>query len=319
MHKAAGLVLVVLVALLAFSTATFAQATGGSVSGQALDQNGAAIPNITVTLKNEATGQTLTTQTTGTGAFTFPNTLGGDYTITVEAQGFQNTTQKVKVLLNQESAVNLVLVPAGVSSVVNITSSGEPLVQTDTSQIGRNFETRQVEDLPIFNDVRTLALLSPNVVAQGVGVSGDGGSVGGTRPHANAFNVDGVDNNSPDLTGKQVNIIQDSISEVAILTNNYNAEFGTGAAGQFNTVTKSGTNSFHGSAFGYLQSRHLNATSTSEEFNINTGVITQKPAFTDPRYGGTFGGPILKNKLFAFGAYQREPIRQQASGVSYTA
>ncbi|MDQ6652363.1 MAG: carboxypeptidase-like regulatory domain-containing protein, partial [Acidobacteriota bacterium] len=319
MRKPAGSVLAVLLTLLTFSTIALAQATGGSVSGQALDQNGAAIPNVTVTLKNEATGQTLTTQTTGTGAFSFPNTLGGEYTISAEAQGFQNATQKVRVLLNQESTVNLVLIPAGVSSVVNITSSGEALVQTDTSQIGRNFETRQVEDLPIFNDVRTLALLSPNVVAQGVGVSGDGGSVGGTRPHANAFNVDGVDNNSPDLTGKQVNIIQDSISEVAILTNNYNAEFGTGGAGQFNTVTKSGSNSFHGSAFGYLQNRHLNATSTSEEFNIKSGVISQKPPFTDPRYGGTFGGPILKNKLFAFGAYQREPIRQQASGVSYTA
>ncbi|HYJ85184.1 MAG TPA: TonB-dependent receptor [Pyrinomonadaceae bacterium] len=309
----------VLAALLAFSGAALGQATGGSVIGQALDQNGAAILNATVTLKSEATGQTLTTQTSGSGGFTFPNTLGGEYTVTVEAQGFQAATEKVKVLLNQESTVNVVLTPAGVSSVVDVTSSGEALVQTDTSQVGRNFETRQVEDLPIFNDVRSLALLSPNVVAQGVGVAGDGGSVGGTRPHANAFNVDGVDNNSPDLTGKEVNIIQDAISEVSILTNNYNAEFGTGAAGQFNTVTKSGTNKFHGSVFGYLQNRHLNAASTSEEFNLQTGVIDQKVPFTNPRYGGTLGGPIFKNKLFFFGAYQRDQINQQSTGVSYTA
>ena len=315
MQKQLGLVIAVLAVLLAFSNEGFAQATGGSVIGQTLDQNGAAVPNVTVTLKNEATGQTLTTQSTGNGAFSFPNTLGGEYTVTATASGFQEATEKVKVLLNQESTVNVVLIPAGVSGVVEVTSGGETLVQTETSQVGRNFETRQVQDLPIFNDVRALALLSPNVVAQGVGVAGDGGSVGGTRPHANAFNVDGVDNNSPDLTGKQVNIIQDSISEVAILTNNYNAEFGTGAAGQFNTVTKSGTNSFHGSAFGYLQNRHLNATTTSEEFNLQSGVITEKPALTDRRYGGTLGGPILKNKLFFFGAYQREPISQQASGV----
>ncbi len=146
--------ILVLTALLTFSGAALGQATGGSVIGHALDQNGAAILNATVTLKNEATGQTLTTQTSGSGGFTFPNTLGGDYTITVEAQGFQAATEKVKVLLNQESTVNLVLTPAGVSSVVDITSSGEALVQTDTSQIGRNFETRQVEDLPIFNDVQ---------------------------------------------------------------------------------------------------------------------------------------------------------------------
>ena len=319
MKKEIGLVIAVLGVLLAFASEGYAQATGGSVIGQTLDQNGAAVPNATVNLKNEATGQTLTTQTTGTGAFSFPNTLGGDYTITATASGFREATEKVKVLLNQESTVTVVLIPAGVSGVVEVTSGGETLVQTETSQLGRNFETRQVQDLPIFNDVRALALLSPNVVAQGVGVSGDGGSVGGTRPHANAFNVDGVDNNSPDLTGKQVNIIQDSISEVAILTNNFNAEFGTGAAGQFNTVTKSGTNSFHGSAFGYLQNRHFNATSTSEEFNLQSGVITEKPALTDRRYGGALGGPIIKNKLFFFGAYQREPISQQASGVAYTA
>ena len=161
----------------------------------------AAVPNATVTLKNEATGQVLTTQSTGNGDFSFPNTLGGDYTVTATASGFQEANEKVKVLLNQESSVNVVLKPAGVSGVVEVTSGGETLVQTETSQVGSNFETRQVQDLPIFNDVRALALLSPNVVAQGVGVAGDGGSVGGTRPHANAFNVDGVDNNAPDLTG----------------------------------------------------------------------------------------------------------------------
>jgi hypothetical protein len=319
MRKVAGLVLTALIVLFTFSGSAFGQVTGGSVNGQVLDQNGAAIPDVTVSLKNEATGQVLTTQTSGTGAFNFPNVLGGDYTLTAEASGFQPTMQRVKVLLNQESSITVVLGAAGVTGVVEITASAEALVQTDTSQVGRNFETRQVQDLPIFNDPRALALLSPNVVAQGVGVAGDGGSVGGTRPHANAFNVDGVDNNSPDLTGKQVNIIQDSISEVAVLTNNYNAEFGTGAAGQFNTVTKSGTNAFHGSAFGYLQNRHLNAASTNEEFNLQTGVITEKPPLTDARYGGTIGGPIIKNKLFFFGAYQREQINQQASGVAYIA
>ncbi len=319
MRKQMGLALAVFTILLTLSTTGLSQATGGAVNGQVTDQNGAVVATATVNLKNEATGQTLTTQTTEIGSFSFPNALPGDYTVSVEARGFGTATQSVKVLLNQESTVKLVLSPEGVTSVVNITSSGEALVQTDTSQVGRNFETRQVQDLPIFNDPRSLALLSPNVVAQGVGVAGDGGSVGGTRPHANVFNVDGVDNSSPDLTGKQVNIIQDSISEVAILTNNFNAEFGTGAAGQFNTVTKSGTNSFHGSVFGYLQNRHLNATSSNEEFNIQTGVIDEKPPFTDTRYGGTFGGPILKNRLFFFGAYQREPINQQASGVAYVA
>src|SRR5687768_15777728 len=100
----------VLVTLLVISAIALAQQTGGAVNGRVVDQNNAAILNATVTLKNEATGQTLTTQSTSNGDFNFPNTLGGDYTITVEAGGFQANTQKVKVLLNQESTINLVLI-----------------------------------------------------------------------------------------------------------------------------------------------------------------------------------------------------------------
>ena len=96
MRKQAGLVLGVFTMLLAVSTVGFAQATGGSVNGQALDQNGAAIENATVNLKNEATGQTLTTQTTGNGVSAFPNTLGGDYTVTIEAQGFRDSNSEGK-------------------------------------------------------------------------------------------------------------------------------------------------------------------------------------------------------------------------------
>lgn len=134
MRKPAGLVLAVFTMLLAISTAAFGQATGGSVNGQALDQNGAAIENVTVTLKNEATGQTLTTQTTGSGTFSFPNTLGGEYTVTAEAKGFAEATQKVKVLLNQESTVNLtVLALFKVSAALEFLTSGGSGFATSTT------------------------------------------------------------------------------------------------------------------------------------------------------------------------------------------
>jgi hypothetical protein len=300
--------------------AALAQATGGSITGQVLDANGAAVSGATVTLRNEANGQTLTAQTTDAGSYNFPNVLVGEYTITVEAQGFQAATQKVAVSLSNESSVNTTLQVAGLSAeTIEVTAGSEALVQTESSQLGRNFEARQVQDLPIFNDPRSLALLSPNVVAQGAGVSGDGGSVGGTRPRSNTFNVDGVDNNDPSVTGRQLDIIQDAVSEVAILTNNYNAEFGTGAGGQFNTVTRSGTNEFHGSAFLYLQSQHLNATTTAEEAAIRRGDLGEKPLLRQPRFGLTLGGPIVRNKLFFFGALQRTILSQEGAGVSYTA
>lgn len=313
-------VLILLSVVLAISSASaFAQSTAGSVTGQVLDANGGAISNVTVTLKNETTGQQLTTQTTGSGAFNFPNVSVGDYTATIEGQGFQTVSQKVRVALNQESSVNTILQPAGVSGTVEVTATTESVLNTDNSQLSRNFEQKQVQDLPIFNDVRSLALLSPNVVAQGSGVNGEGGAVGGTRPNSNTFNVDGVDNNDPSVTGQQITMIQDAISEVAILTNNYNAEFGTGSGGQFNTITRSGTNEFHGSGFLYFQDQHLNAASTSEEQSIRRGDLREKPQYREPRYGMTLGGPIIKNKLFFFGALQRDQISQEGAGASFTA
>jgi hypothetical protein len=315
------LLFIVMIILLALGGggAAYAQATGGSITGQVLDANGGAVANATVNLKNEATGQQLTTQTTSAGAFSFPNVLVGDYTATIEGQGFQSVSQRARVLLNQESTISIVLQPAGVTGTVEVTAASEALLNTDNSQLSRNFDTRQVQDLPIFNDVRSLALLSPNVTAQGVGVNGEGGAVGGTRPNSNTFNVDGVDNNDPSVTGQQITTIQDAISEVAILTNNYNAEYGTGSGGQFNTITKSGTNEFHGSGFLYFQSQHLNAATTSEEASIKRGDLLEKPQYREPRYGFTLGGPIVKNKLFFFGALQRDEISQVGAGTSFTA
>lgn len=305
---------------LAFVSTAHAQATGGSVTGSVLDLNGAAVSGASVTLRNKATGQELVAQTTGAGSFYFPNAPVGEYTLQIAQTGFEPATQDVRVSLNQESSANVTLQVAGVTAdTIDVTASGDALVQTESSQLGRSYEARQVIDLPIFNDPRALALLSPNVVAQAAGVSGDGGSVGGTRPRANTFNIDGVDNNSPDLTGQQVEIIQDAIQEVSVLTNNYNAEFGTGAAGQFNTVTKSGTNEFHGSGFLYLQNQKLNAASTSEEFLINTGELNEKPRFKESRFGATLGGPIVRNKLFFFGAVQRDITSAEGAGVTYTA
>jgi len=313
------LTLSVMVAALATFNAQ-AQATGGSATGTVLDTNGAAIANATVTLRSKTTGQQLAAQTTDAGSYNFPNVPVGDYTIQFEQRGFQTATQDVKVALNQESGINVTLQVAGVASeTIEITAGNEALVQTESSQLSRNYETRQVQDLPIFNDVRSLSLLSPGVVAQGVGVSGQGGSVGGTRPRSNSFNVDGVDNNDPVVTGTQTNVIQDAISEVSILTNNYNAEFGTGSGGQFNTVTKTGTNEFHGSGFIYLQNQNLNATTTSEEASIKRGDLKEKPRLRDPRFGATLGGPIQRNKLFFFGAIQHDPISQEGSGVAYRA
>jgi outer membrane receptor protein involved in Fe transport len=302
--------------------AAFAQATGGAVTGVVVDVNGALVPNATVTVRSKQTGQQLTTQTTDAGSYNFPNVPVGDYTITVENAGFQPATQDLRVALNQTTTVNATLQAAGISGVtIDVTASSEALVQGDSSQLGRSFESKQVVDLPTFGNQNALALLSPNVVNFNAasGTSGTGGSVGGVRARYNSFNIDGVDNNQFSVTGPQTSVIPDAVQEFTLLTNNFNAEFGQASGGQFNTITKSGTNEWRGSTFAYLQNQRLNAASTAQEAQLRSGQIDRLPRFRNVRYGGTVGGPVVKNKLFFFGAAQHENNSRAATGSSFLA
>lgn len=297
-----------------------AQITGGRINGTITDSNGAVISGGSVSVKSKTTGLTLNTETTSSGSFLFPNVLPGQYEIRIERSGFQTVTQTVTVSLNQDTTVNAVLPVAGAgTTVVDVTTGADALIQTDSSQLGKSFQTRQVENLPIFGNQNSLALLSPNVVVQSAGTAGSGGTVGGVRPRYNVFTTDGVENNDPSVTGPATSPIQDAVSEFTLLTNNFNAEFGQGSGGQFVTITKSGTNEFHGNAFAYLQHQRLNAASTGEEANIKNGSTLEKPKYRDVRYGFTLGGPIVKDKLFFFGALQRNPVSFDSTGTSYEA
>lgn len=149
-----------------------------------------------------------------------------------------------------------------------------------------------------------LALLAPNVTAVPGGTQGVGGSVGGTRPRDNNFVVDGVDDNNLGVTGNNSTVIPDAVAEFNVVTNQFSAEYGHSAGGQFNLVTKSGTNAWHGSGEGYFQNRNFNANDNLTKTAIATGGLKGTPAFDNNRGGGTLGGPILKNKWFVFGAYE---------------
>lgn len=307
----------VAILVMTFITAAMGQVTGGRVSGTVTDTVGAVVPGATVSLKSKTTGQTLTTQTTGAGAYEFPNVPVGEYSITIEKSGYASVTQDLRVALNQQTGINATLQAGTVTGEVTVTAASEALVQTESSQLGKSFEEQLVRNLPIFGNQNSLALLSPNVVERSSGVLGSGGSVGGTRARSNVFTIDGVDNNDPGVTGPAVPVIQDAVQEFTLLTNNFNAEFGGGGGGQFVTVTKSGTNEFHGSGFVYLQHQKLNATSSSEERQIRNGEIAQKPKYRNTRYGFTIGGPIVRNNLFFFGAYERVQNSEESGSSTF--
>src|SRR4051812_32244869 len=161
MYKNTQRILFVFIMVCLSATAALAQATGGRVTGTVTDAAGAVVPNATVTLKSRATQQALTTQSGDTGSYNFPNVAVGDYDLTVEAAGFQSAAQELKVVLNQETALNFKLAVGEVKEAVTVTTA-TPAVQTETSEQGGSFSSRQVAELPIFNDINTLAKLLPN-------------------------------------------------------------------------------------------------------------------------------------------------------------
>src|SRR5437588_254114 len=292
----------------------FAQQTLGNVRGTIKDSNGAAVAGAKITILEKATNNTTTTTSTDSGDFEFKNLPVGAYEITVNAAGFKALTlSDVVVQLNQTTDVAAVLIVGAVTETVNVSAGGSELIDTTTTDLAKGFEARKVADSAQTTSgagIYNLALIAPNVTSSGgIGV-GTGGSVGGQRPRNNNFVVDGVDNNDKSVTGPQVYVSPEAVQEFSLLANQYSAEFARSTGGQFITITKSGTNQFHGTAYAFFQNRHLNALDTLQKAN----GITRSTDISDPnanprsdfgRFGGNLGGPIIKNKLFFFGMYER--------------
>ena len=309
------------------------QVTTGSVRGAITDPNGAAVTNAKITITKRSTRNSHTTQTSGSGQFEFNNLLvGEDYEVTIEAAGFKILTlSDVTVRLNQITDLSAELTIGAIGESVTVTSGGTELVDTTTANLSKSFSGRQVVELAQTNvggafggGVNNLALIAPNVsTSGGVGV-GSGGSVGGQRPRNNNFMVDGVDNNDKSVTGPQVYVSPEVVAEFSLLQNQFSAEFGRSNGGQFLTVTKSGTNDFHGSAYGFVRNRFLNALDTREK---EAGFVRERnvpgtqflPRLDLFRGGANLGGPVYfprfgeggkrywsgKNKLFFFTSYER--------------
>ncbi len=309
------------------------QATTGAIRGVVTDENGAVITGANITLTRKATGNTQTTQTNTSGQFEFSNLLpANDYSVSIEAQNFKNVTlTDVRVSVNQSIDLPVQLSPGQVTEVVTVTAGGAELVNTTSANLSKSFSSRQVVEMAQTTagpagspaGVNNLALLAANVSSSGgVGV-GTGGSVGGQRPRNNNFMVDGVDNNDKAVTGPQSYISPDEVAEFTLLQNQFSAEFARSNGGNFLTVTKSGTNDFHGSFYGFFRNRYLNALDTIQK---NAGITRNKadgdlfmPRSDYFRGGFNVGGPVYlphfgeggpylhsgKDKFFFFTSYER--------------
>ena len=297
---------------------TFAQAVSGNIVGTVTDSSGAAVVGAEVVATKVATGVSATTKTSSTGEYRFDNLLAGTYRVTAKSSGFRTTSVVAEVLLNQTGTVNVTLSPGASTETVEV--SGEaPIIDTTTAQLQTTYEDRQLLDLPTSGlgvstngqnlGVLNLALLDSGVGSTGGLGAGTGPSVGGQRPRNNNFTVEGVDNNNKGITGPLIYVPQDAVANFSVLQNQFNSEFGHSSGGQFNLAVQSGTNSFHGKAYEYFQNRNLNAVDTSL---ANQGIF-KNPRFDSNRFGGQFGGPIFKNKLFFFANFEYNPVGQAAS------
>jgi hypothetical protein len=286
------------------------QSVDGTLRGEVTDPSGAVVANAKVTATNIATNISVDTTTTASGTFNLPNLLPGTYRVTVETSGFEKyTREQVQVRTNQITEVNPRLAVQGTVAEVSVVTGAE-IVRTD-HQIVNTFDANQVTNLPFTaplgsNAVLNLAVLAPGTTTQSGGVLGEGGSIGGTRPRMNNFTVDGLDDNRVDITGSITNVISDAVAEFTLITNHFSADLGHSAGGQFNVVTKSGTNDWHGTAAILNNNRHYNAFDNIQKTaqGCYDGPC-DKPRTDSNQFSGTVGGPIKKDKIFVFGGYQR--------------
>jgi hypothetical protein len=284
-----------------------AQVISADLVGTVLDKTGAAVPGATVEAVNSETGVKYDTHANENGEYRFNNLPVGTYSVSASSANFGTTTiNDFQLELNKTSTLQITLEIKGLATSIEV-SGATPALDTTTSQITSTFDQKLAADLPVSSvtgGVLNLSLLSAGVATGGGIGAGTGPSIGGQRPRNNNFSIEGVDNNNKSVTGPLVTIPNDAVAEFSVLQNQFTPDFGHSSGGQFNTIIKSGTNSFHGDAYSYSENRNFDAIDQSV---INSG-LTSNPRYDNNRMGGTFGGPIIKNKLFFFGALEYNPI-----------
>ena len=300
---------------LLFSTSgILAQIATGGITGTVHDQTGAVVPNVKITLTNDATGTATSTESTSTGTYSLTGVMPGSYTLQGEAPGFQTFVEKgLQVHVQATMTVDMPLVAGKVANQVTVTAAA-PLLQSESASVGQTITSQTINDMPLqTRDWVSLAQLSAGVNTAPVGnPSGDSGesdsayfSVDGVNLWQNDFRLDGINDNIEVYGGSSVGnnaaIVPppDAIEEFKLQNGDFNAEFGHSTGAVVNAVIKSGTNHFHGDVWEYWRNDALN----SNLFFNNLNHIA-RPEYRQNLFGGTIGGPVIKNRTFFFADYQ---------------
>lgn len=302
--------LCILLALLLLSIggrAAIAQDTTGTILGNVTDPTGASAPKAEVTITNTQTNITVVVTTSESGAYTVPQLIPGIYSVTIKLPGFETAVVRSLTLEAGDRRRTDVTLAVGATTETVEISTIAPVLQTDTSSIGSSVTQRSVQDLPL-NGRNFISLVQ---ITPGAAEAAPNSINSGTRPDdrrpsssismngqsetLNDQMVDGLDNNERVIATIGVRPSIDSIQEVRVVTNTFSADVGRSAGAVINVITKSGTNSFHGTLYEFFRNDKLNA------YSYQFGAHAAKPKLRQNQFGGSLGGPIFKNKAFFHG------------------
>jgi len=287
------------------------QITGGTVSGIVRDQTGKIVSGAKVTAINTATNQSRTTVTDSEGAYRLPSLSVGSYEVAADATDYAKAIRQVVLRVNEDARVDFEVNPVGAAYTVNVTAAAGPITESSSSVLGIVIEQKQIVELPLNGrNFLQLGTLVPNVSST-ASLSGgsEGGllngplAIAGQRDRALTFLVDGLDNGNSLTNGLSAQVSIDAIQEFKMITNTGPAEFGYHAGGTVNILTRSGSNRFQGSLFEFFRNNVLDAPNHFAEIAGNPPTT-----FRNNQFGGTIGGPIVKDRTFFFGSYEGQRL-----------
>ncbi|HZQ53615.1 MAG TPA: carboxypeptidase regulatory-like domain-containing protein [Bryobacteraceae bacterium] len=294
--------------LFIFPAALWPQQPTAQITGLVTDPTNAPVPGATIDVVNTATGVVAHTSSNDSGNYLFPVLNPGTYNITVHKEGFDQITRNgIELVVSQIARVDFKLQVGSTTQSIEV-SAAAPALESSSASLGQVIDTKPIEDLPLNGrNFLQLARLSIGVLGPKPGdrtASGGSFVANGVRSQLNNFMLDGVDNNEKivDQQSSSPVVIQpsvDALQEFKVETNNFSAQYGYSAGAVVNATIKSGTNQFHGVAYEFLRNDFFDARS------FFLPAAAQKPPLQQHQFGGTLGGPILKNKFFFFGSFER--------------
>ena len=289
--------------------------TTGDIAGVVSDASGAVVPGATVTAKYIATNETRTAVTNNVGQYRFSLLEPGDYEVSAHATSLKSNAARLNLLVGQEAGLNLVLSVEGAQEMVEVTAQAA-ILQTENANLTSGFNLQQVTNLPTNGgDITTVAFTVPGVLVLPGGGSSGNFNVNGIPGAAALFTFNGADNMDPYLnianSGASNNSLgANELAEASVVLNAYSADYGRMSGAQVNYVGKSGSNAFHGNLFHNYNDKIFNA---NDFFNNQAGL--QEPRSDSHNFGGSFGGPLKKNKAFFFFNYESLQYALPTSGV----